>query len=87
LRLFGKNPFAGEAPPKLMRVQLYTLLPTSIAEMWATGRYWQKTLFGPYLEPFGYDAEMKNFAYRGSYSMTNTYSQLKDNSFIALLNM
>jgi len=43
--LFKNAPF-GQQPPKLMRVSIYALKPTTIAERKATGRWWNRRRVG-----------------------------------------
>jgi hypothetical protein len=54
-----------DGPPTLIRVQAYTMLPTSIAEMKATGRYWDKRLFATYMPPYSYDKDRTRYANLG----------------------
>lgn len=47
LGIFANNPFPDPAhPPKFVRCSLYMFEPTSIAEWWATGKWWRGTHAG-----------------------------------------
>jgi lipase maturation factor len=51
--LFARDPFAGQAPPKLLRATLYAFEPTSPAERARTGRWWTCHRLGTHLPPQG----------------------------------
>ena len=40
-------------PPRLGRVSIHMLVPTTIAELRETGNYWKRIYVGPHLPPFG----------------------------------
>ena len=50
LRLLGTNPFP-DAPPRAVRILLYRYRFTTRAERRSTGRWWDRTLLGTFLEP------------------------------------
>ncbi len=48
--LLKDNPFP-EKPPRYVRVRRYVYRFTSWSEWWDTGRWWDRELFGEYMEP------------------------------------
>lgn len=52
VRRFGHNPFP-DAPPKLIRVGILALTPTSPRELRETGRWWQVRRLGTLIPPRG----------------------------------
>jgi len=63
--LFKNQPFPASAPPTLMRIQLYSFLPTTHAERVQTGKWWQRKLVTPFMLPSQYDASLFEKAVRG----------------------
>src|SRR5262249_15993372 len=57
VNLFRNNPFP-DTPPTSVRVNLYMLQPTTLAERIRTGLWWRRSYLGPHLPPVTLDSSV-----------------------------